>query len=165
MIRAGPYAFAREDLLRFLRSNGFKPHPREVFCPSSRHCWVDVAAAKGSDLWAFEYKSRSDSIRRGFEQCQSYARAFNYVVLVADRRRVTSSPYFGKFKREGFGVWGRSRSGFYAIVAPERRYVGSKVRRVVERQFGLWLKPARVDRSILDWCREPIHPLSTYTQS
>jgi len=162
---AGPYASARDDLLKFLKSSGFKPHPLEVFCPSSRHCWVDVAAAKGPDLWAFEYKSRSDSIRRGLEQCQSYARAFNYVVLVADRYRVTSSPYFGKFKREGFGVWSHKQGGFYAIVAPERRYVASKARRVIERQFGCLLKPTRANRSIMDWCSGPTLPLSNYRQS
>jgi hypothetical protein len=61
------YASARGDLLAFLESSGFKPHPLEVFCPSPKHCWVDVAAVKGPDLWAFEYKSHSDSIRRGFE--------------------------------------------------------------------------------------------------
>ena len=49
------YASARGDLLAFLGSNGFKPHPLEVFCPSPKHCWVDVAAVKGPDLWAFEY--------------------------------------------------------------------------------------------------------------
>jgi len=165
MICAGPYASAREDLLQFLKSSGFKPHPLEVFCPSSRHCWVDVAAAKGSDLWAFEYKSRSDSIRTGLEQCQSYASAFNCVVLVADRHRITSSPYFSKFKQEGFGVWGHKQGGFYSIVAPERRYVASTARRVIERQFGSLLKPTRVDRNILDWCGQVNRPLSNCAKS
>ena len=151
MTCASPYASARGDLLKFLRLSGFNPHPLEVFCPSSRHCWVDVAAAKGPDLWAFEYKSRADSIRRGFDQCQSYARAFNFVVLVADRHRVTSSPYFSKFKREGFGVWRHNVTGFYSIVPPIRRRVAPEARRVVERQFRKLLSPAGGDRSILDW--------------
>ena len=154
MMYTTPYASARGDLLRFLRSSGFKPHPLEVFCPSSRHCWVDVAAARGPDLWAFEYKSRSDSIRRGFEQCQSYARSFNYVVLVADRHRVTSSPYFSKFKRKGFGVWRHNGSGFYSIVPPIRRRVAPEARGVVERQFRKLRSPAGVDMSILEWVRE-----------
>jgi len=51
------HASARGDLLAFLKSSssGFRPHPLEVFCPSPKHCWVDVAAVKGPDLWAFEY--------------------------------------------------------------------------------------------------------------
>jgi hypothetical protein len=155
MTCAHPYASAREDLLNFLKSSGFKPHPLEVFCPSPKHCWVDVAAAKGPDLWAFEYKSRSDSIRRGFEQCRSYARAFNYVVLVADRHRVTSSPYFTKFKREGFGVWRHIGAEFYPIVPPKRRrWVTPQARGVVERQFRKLLSPVRGDMSLLDWCRD-----------
>jgi len=164
MICAGPYASARKDLLKFLRTSGFKPHPLEVFCPSSRHCWVDVAAAKGSDLWAFEYKSRSDSIKRGLEQCQSYARAFNFVVLVVDRYRVTSSPYFVEFKRVGFGVWRHNRTGFYSIVSPVRRRVSSKARRVIERQFGNLFTPLRYG-NILDWCNVTSRCPSNCTQS
>jgi len=162
---ASPYASARGDLLKFLESCGFKPHPLEVFCPSSRHCWVDVAAAKGPDLWAFEYKSRSDSIRRGFEQCRSYSRAFNYVVLVADRHRVTSSPYFNKFKREGFGVWRHNGACFYSIVPPKRHRVAPEARGVVERQFRNLLSPAGADTSILDWCRESSCSSPNYSQS
>ena len=164
MICAGPYASARKDLLKFLRTSGFKPHPLEVFCPSSRHCWVDVAAAKGSDLWAFEYKSRSDSIKRGLEQCQSYARAFNFVVLVVDRYRVTSSPYFVEFKRAGFGVWRHNITGFHSIISPVRRRVSSNARRVIERQFGNLFIPLR-DGNILGWCNEPRRCPSNCTQS
>ena len=153
MTRTRPYPSAREDLLRFLESNGFKPHPLEVFCPSSAHCWVDVAAAKGPDLWAFEYKSRSDSISRGFEQCRSYSNAFNYVVLVADRHRVTASSYFSKFKREGFGVWRHMGSSFYSILPPKRRRVAPAARGVVERQFRRLRYLGGGDRSILDWVR------------
>jgi hypothetical protein len=151
MIRTRPYPSARVNLVRFLESSGFKPHPLEVFCPSSNHCWVDVAATKGPDLWAFEYKSRSDSIRRGLEQCQSYSCAFNYVVLVADRRRVTASPYFSKLKREGFGVWRHSGTAFYSILTPRRQPVAPMARRVVERQFRRLLPRAEANRSILDW--------------
>ena len=153
MPRAHPYSSAREDLVRFLESNGFKPHPHEVFCASATHCWVDVAAAKGSDLWAFEYKSRSDSIKRGFEQCLAYSYAFNYVVLVADRRRVTANPYFSKFKREGFGVWRHTGSSFYSILPPKRRRVAPSARGVIERQFRRLRLPSDADGRILDWVR------------
>ncbi len=150
--RAHLYSSARENLLRFLESKGFKPHPLEVFCPSPTHNWVDVAAVKGADLWAFEYKSRSDSIRRGLEQCVSYSSAFDYVVIVADRHRVTASPYFSKFKREGFGVWRHIGCGFQSIIPPKRRRSTPAARAVVERQFRRFgLTPGGDDRSILDW--------------
>jgi len=151
MTEAHPYPSARVDLLRFLELGGFKPHPLEVYCPSLTHCWVDVAAAKGPDLWAFEYKSRSDSIRRGLEQCRSYSRAFNYVVLVADRQRVTASPYFSKFKREGFGIWRHIGGDFYSILPPKRRRVVPAARGVVERQFRRLRPSTGVNESILDW--------------
>jgi hypothetical protein len=129
------YAAARGQLLAYLHTQGYRAHPDEVFCPSGEHCWVDVAALKGPDYWAFEYKSRNDSIRRGFDQCRSYAKGFNYVVLVADRCRVTSSPYFHHFRGEGFGMWRHDRLGFHQIIQPIRRTTIRDVKLVVERQF------------------------------
>ena len=153
MCSAQPYASARVHLVGFLKSNGFRPHPLEVFCPSTKHCWVDVAAVKDQDLWAFEYKSRSDSMRRGFEQCRSYSRSFNYVVLVADRYRVTSSPYFRKFKREGFGVWRHYGNSFIPIVEPKRRPVPREARVIIDKQFRSAMRANWCDRSILEWAQ------------
>jgi hypothetical protein len=129
------YAVARGQLVEYLRSQGYKTHPYEVFCPGGGHCWVDVAALKGQDYWAFEYKSRTDSIRRGFDQCCSYSKGFNYVVLVADRCRVTASPYFSRFRAQGFGMWRHDRSGFHTILEPKRRPARRDVNVVVQRQF------------------------------
>jgi hypothetical protein len=129
------YAAARRQLIAYLHSQGYRAYPDEVFCPSGEHCWVDVAALKEQDYRAFEYKSRNDSIRRGFDQCCSYAKGFNYVVLVADRHRVTSSPYFHHFKAQGFGLWRHDRLGFHAILQPRRRNTIRNVKLVVERQF------------------------------
>lgn len=147
------YAPARNQLLSYLQTEGFRPHPREVFCPSEEHCWVDVAALKGHDYWAFEYKSRNDSIRRGFEQCCAYAKGFNYVVLVADRHRVTTSPYFARFRSHGFGVWRHDRFGFQAIIQPKRRSTVKQVNRVVERQFrrSLHTVDAGLDTHLTRW--------------
>jgi hypothetical protein len=131
----GSYPAARQQLTLFLEAQGYKPHPSEVFCPAVDHCWVDVAALKGQDYWAFEYKSRTDSVRRGLEQCRDYASAFNYVVLVADRFRVTRSPYFSQFKHHGFGVWRHDGSKFYAILNPKRRTVFTDAKQVIVKQF------------------------------
>jgi len=129
------YVAARGQLIAYLQTQGYRAHPDEVFCPSGEHCGVDVAALKGQGYWAFEYKSRTDSIRRGFDQCCSYAKGFNYVVLVADRNRVTSSPYFRHFMVEGFGIWRHDRLGFHPIIQPRRRATIRNVKLVVERQF------------------------------
>lgn len=129
------YSAARHRLISFLRTQGYKPHPNEVYAPDPEHCWVDVAALKGQDYWAFEYKSRVDSMRRGLAQCCSYANAFNYVVLVVDRNRVTRSPYFNKLRTHGFGVWKHDGSRFYSLLHPKRQAPLRNVRCVVERQF------------------------------
>jgi hypothetical protein len=122
-----------------------------VYCPALEHCWVDVAALKGYDYWAFEYKSRNDSIKRGLEQCRSYSNAFNYVVLVADRHRATASPYFGSFKRNGFGVWSHRENDFNPLLQPRRRIVVRRSRAVIERQFRRLTRYTNTDRKISDW--------------
>ena len=147
------YAVARRQLISFLQGQGYMVHPREVYCPAVEHCWVDVAALRGQDYWAFEYKSRNDSIRRGLSQCQAYAKAFNYVVLVADRKRATSSPYFGNFKRNGFGVWSHAETRFHSLLKPQRRIVLRGSRLVIERQFrwNTMNTETEMNRKICDW--------------
>jgi hypothetical protein len=159
--RRGNYAVARGRLIAFLQAQGFKPHPNEVFCPTE-HCWVDVGALKGQDYWAFEYKSRNDSIRRGLEQCHCYAEAFNYVVLVVDRHRATSSPYFGRFKSYGFGVWSHTVYGFYQLLNPKRRSVARRARVVIERQFSHLTHDASVDSSLTNWLVAEQHLCSKF---
>jgi hypothetical protein len=129
------YPAARKQLIAFLQTRGYTVHPSEVFCPTPNHYWVDVAAIKDQGYWAFEYKSRTDSIRRGLEQCTAYASAFNYVVIVADRHRVTRSPYFARFKQSGFGVWQHQGSLFHTLIPPKRRTAITQAKSVVERQF------------------------------
>jgi len=160
------YAAARQQLIAFLQCQGFKPHPNEVFCPTE-HCWVDVGAMKGQDYWAFEYKSRNDSIKRGLEQCCSYSEAFNYVVLVADRHRATSSPYFGRFKSRGFGVWSHTPSGFYPLLNPKRRCVFRKARVVVERQFSRLMPNGNsfADSRLTDWFVSEQPSRNAYSES
>ena len=147
------YQAARKQLILFLRSEGFKVHPEEVYCPASEHCWVDVAAVKGQDYWAFEYKSRNDSIKRGLAQCEAYSNAFNYVVLVADRYRATSSPYFGNLKQNGFGVWSHTGAGFNPLLKPERRTVARRSRSVIERQFKhvMFDRQASMNHKLSEW--------------
>ena len=147
------YLSARKQLISFLRIKGFRVHPDEVYCPAVDHCWVDVGALKGQDYWAFEYKSRNDSIKRGLEQCRSYSHAFNFVVLVVDRHRATASPYFGNFKRNGFGVWSHVENVFNPLLQPQRRTVPLKSRVVLDRQFTRLVRHMQptANRKISEW--------------
>jgi hypothetical protein len=147
------YSAARKLLISFLRTQRYKVHPQEVYCPDGEHCWVDVAALKDQDYWAFEYKSQKDSIRRGLDQCRCYSKAFNYVVLVADRNHATSSPYFGNFKQDGFGVWSHAGVRFHTLLNPQRRPVAKESRAIVERQFRRIIAEAQEDtnRKISEW--------------
>ena len=156
------YPAARKQLISFLQTEGFKVHPEEVYCPDAKHCWVDVAALKGQDYWAFEYKSRTDSIRRGLDQCNSYAKAFNFVVLVANRNRATASPYFGTFKQNGFGVWSHVGIRFHPLLKPKRRLAAKNSRAVVDRQFKRIIGETeqRKDRKISDWFPIRLRPRS-----
>ena len=157
------YQVARKQLVSFLRTQGFQVHPDEVYCPALEHCWVDVAALKGYDYWAFEYKSRNDSIKRGLEQCRSYSHAFNYVVLVADRYRATASPYFVSFKRNGFGVWSHRENGFNPLLQPRRQLTVRQSRAVIERQFTRLQRHTQssTDQKISDWFPTMNEPTGT----
>ena len=148
-IRHRGYPAARKQLIAFLHTQGYTVHPNEVFCPTPDHCWVDVAAIKGQDYWAFEYKSRTDSIRRGLEQCSAYASAFNYVVIVADRYRVTRSPYFVRFKQSGFGVWQHRGSVFHTLISPKRRGAIKRAKAVVARQFKPLIRQSEISQTKL----------------
>ncbi len=161
MTGRGAYRIARQQLISFLEDHGFASHPSEVFCPPAidpcstsltqffrvhheiglkvasmpLHYWVDVAARKDQDYWAFEYKSRNDSMKRGFDQCCAYSSGFNYVVLVADRLRLTKSDYFTRFKRQGFGVWRHDGARFYSILPAKRRTASTNANAAIRKQF------------------------------
>ncbi len=85
---------------------GFTVYPEEFDCINSEHPLVDIAARMGFQYWAFEYKSKSDSISRGVEQVECYQKWFDQVVLVSERilNHRTSENYW-RLRRMGVGIW------------------------------------------------------------
>jgi hypothetical protein len=90
----------------FLSTLGFTIYPVEFDCISSKHPLVDIAAKMGSFYWAFEYKSRNDSVSRGVEQLRCYSEWFDYVVLVSERAfDHRSNENYWSLKDLGAGIW------------------------------------------------------------
>lgn len=91
---------------KHLEKDGFLVYPREFDCGNSDHPLVDVAARMGSFYWAFEYKSRNDSIQRGVDQLKCYSRWFDFVVLVSEKPvRHTHSKHYWSLWSLGAGIW------------------------------------------------------------
>ena len=129
------YASFKTHLIK----RGFTVFPFEFECTGSDHPFVDLAARMGCMYWAFEYKSRSDSISRGVDQLRCYAEWFDYVVLVSektlDHRR---SENYWELKSMGAGMWNYDpdlarccESRDPVIQKPDRRN-----HRFVSRRFG-----------------------------
>lgn len=77
------------SLASHLTNQGFFVYPYEILCywlqsPHPRNKAVDVGAKKGADLYAFEYKSSHDSIKRAIFQVENYRVNFDYVIVVAE---------------------------------------------------------------------------------
>lgn len=95
-------------------SCGFTCFPRELRLVGEKHPLVDLAAYKDDAFWAFEYKSFADRLDRGVEQCNGYARWFNYVSIVIERRLTAKSKYYAICRDLGFGVLLRAIDGSWA---------------------------------------------------
>jgi hypothetical protein len=100
-----------EALQHYLDSVGFLCYPRELELKGEKHPFVDLAAHRQDAFWAFEYKSFADSLERGIEQCKGYARWFNYVTIVLERRLTSKSKYYTICKRLGFAILLREFGG------------------------------------------------------
>lgn len=67
---------------------------------------VDIAAKMGEYFWAFEYKSKNDSISRGVDQLRCYSEWFDLVVLVSERLvSHDKSENYWRLKNMGAGLW------------------------------------------------------------
>ncbi len=124
-----------ERLLAYLRRDGFTLFPGEMNCHTPEHQWVDIAGSKDCSLWAFEYKSKTDSISRGLSQCIAYSRAFDYVVLVSEGKRPTRSRLFGEFRKKGFGLWTLHRSCIHRLTEPRVQKPEKPYRERTKTQF------------------------------
>jgi hypothetical protein len=95
------------EFKKYLRTQGFSIYPVEFECSGwTAHPYVDIAARMGSYFWAFEYKSKNDSVSRGVEQLRCYSEWFDYVVLAAERvLDHRKSDNYWELKNLGAGIW------------------------------------------------------------
>jgi hypothetical protein len=113
-------------LAKWLEGLGHIVYPYEMFCnpvhvsakkPSWNCCsgkndryeshslygMVDVVSWFGERLWAWEYKSQTDSLKRGFLQLSNYARSFDFVCLACVITPI--SPLYDKLRDLGAGIY------------------------------------------------------------
>ncbi|MBA7637514.1 hypothetical protein ES703_45159 [subsurface metagenome] len=101
------YVGRYSNLVDFLSAQGFAVYPMEMVCQEVVHeknYLVDVVGKKGNCIWAFEYKSRNDSVKRAVLQVENYRKCFDYVVVVAEKIRDLFK-FRDTFKKLGVGVW------------------------------------------------------------
>jgi hypothetical protein len=100
-------------LQKYLDTKGFTCYPKEfeLELHDERLRYVDFVAYKDGFFWAFEYKSFGDWVGRGIEQCELYAKWFDYVVLVIERNLTRKSSFFKQIKENGFGLLWRKIDG------------------------------------------------------
>lgn len=75
----------------------------DIYRSHSLYGLVDVVSYYHEKLWAWEYKSQTDSLKRGFLQLTNYARSFDYVCLAS-----VMSPMgnlYDKLRELGAGVY------------------------------------------------------------
>lgn len=94
-------------LAEWLKNNSHAVYPMEMFCEPvrvgdldtpngylrARHLYgyVDVVSYFSGKLYAWEYKSRHDNIKRALSQLENYSRSFDFVSLVAqDLKKLTN---------------------------------------------------------------------------
>lgn len=95
------------NLAKYLNEKGFRVYPMEMVAESvvnERNYVVDVVAMKDRSIWAFEYKSRFDQVKRAIKQVENYVKCFDYVVVVAENLRDLTK-YREDFRSLGVGTW------------------------------------------------------------
>ena len=125
-----------EVLQQYLDQLGFTCYPRELRLKGEKHPLVDLAAYKNDNFWAFEYKSFGDWVGMGIEQCKCYARWFDRVSLVAERRLTTRSKFYHSCKKLGYGILLRGIEGSWAWrLDPQLQHPSDKNRNYVLVKF------------------------------
>jgi hypothetical protein len=129
-------AMKHELLQQYLDQLGFTCYPRELKLEGEEHPLVDLAAYKRNNSWAFEYKSFGDWVGKGIEQCKCYARWFDRVSLVTERRLTTKSKFYENCKKLGYGILLRGIEGSWAWgLDPQLQHPSDRNRSYVLRKF------------------------------
>lgn len=135
-------------LAKWLRSQGHIVYPMEMVCeavriPDKEHQYnshylygaVDVVSMFHDKLWAWEYKSRNDSVLRGMLQVENYRRSFDYVSLVAEDLAKVDSVVRKKglrvstiLKHLGVGIFWNDEGKIGVVIEPIEQAPQKKLR-------------------------------------
>ena len=147
-------------ITEYLQMDGFVVYPTEIYCgidnvPHYPYRFVDAAAYKEGNFYAFEFKSSGDPLcsERVFKQIENYKVSFDYVILVAEiprkgRTGVTLNLKGKKIYdiiRLGAGIWilsiNNSTKKYVVkeIVKPKKQKPNLNNKRFIEKQFTLIL--------------------------
>jgi Holliday junction resolvase len=95
------------NLAGYLEKKDFQVYPMEMVAHQIVHeknFVVDVVALKDRSIWAFEYKSRGDPVKRAILQVENYLKCVDYVVLVAEDLKDLTN-FRETFRKLGAGTW------------------------------------------------------------
>ncbi|MHA1285999.1 MAG: hypothetical protein ACTSPB_01225 [Candidatus Thorarchaeota archaeon] len=108
-------------LAKHLSENGFIVYSMEMVSREIVHpknYVVDVVAVKSNEIWAFEYKSFNDPVKKAKLQVENYVKCFDRVVVVAEN--LTALTRHREFFRElGVGVWWVKDNVFEVLDEPQ----------------------------------------------
>jgi hypothetical protein len=143
-------------IIEYLQMNGFIVYPTEIYCgidnvPHYPYRFVDAAAYKEGNFYAFEFKSSGDPLcsERVFKQIENYKVSFDYVILVAEIPRKGRTGFTLNLKgkkiydilRLGAGICILSINSstkkyvVKEIVKPKKQKPNLKNKRFIEKQF------------------------------
>ncbi len=162
------------NLASWLLTQGHAVYPMEMFCEPVRvynkePSWfykngqphydyhdlygcVDVISMFGNKIWAWEYKSKNDSLRRGLKQLANYAKAFDYVCLVAEKPPINE--IYEEYLALGAGVYHVLKGcNIEMLDAPELKAPNSILHDKLLTRFRRYVFPnehAKTQRMLMD---------------
>jgi len=111
------------NLVEYLNGQGFAIYPMEMAAKevvNEKHYFVDVVAMKDNKIWAFEYKSYNDSVKRAILQIENYRKCFDFAVVVGTNLRKLLK-YRDVFQKLGAGLWHLKRGKVTVLEEPKKQ--------------------------------------------
>jgi len=124
---------------------------------------VDVVSYFQDELWAWEYKSQTDSLKRGYFQLQNYALYFDRVCLATEAS--LSGKWYEKIVDIGAGVFAECAEGFILVEEPKLNQTNTlRHDRLVERFKKNVFKIKRKKRTQVDPAQKQLTAFSLNTR-
>lgn len=162
-------------LASWLRSQGHSVYPMEMICnpvhvPKKEPAFiskdgipyyehqnlygaVDVVTFYGGKIWAWEYKSQGDSLKRALSQLTNYARSFDYVCLASVI--MPHGELYDKLRDLGSGLYAEVNGGFMVVDEPKQQKPILSLHEDLVNRFrrNVYSKPTpkSLDQSLVKW--------------